>query len=256
MEETEVNNKTTVPVCSCPDWERTGSQVGSLTKRDGESYAEKSIFFERPPSVAGLNDSYTETIERPQSRVSTTERPNSRASGAPFERPTGRVTVTYERPGSRTFERPNSRMGDHYERPSGCGLNASGVFDNRILSAVVLERPCGLTRPDGSMSELRSSQSILHCTPNREFERVPQVHSLCCAEWENGLGPQSEWDIDVDIRQHIQQCTCTCNHMGYGNYMDYQVSRNFVYAKLLFVTTFQVVNYVKTARIRIIWSPI
>ncbi|GLH01393.1 Uncharacterized protein GBIM_07547 [Gryllus bimaculatus] len=34
----------------------------------------------------------------------------------------------------------------------------------------------------------------------------------------------SEWgDIELDIRQHIQQCSCTCNHMGYGNFMDYQV---------------------------------
>ncbi|KAJ9591028.1 hypothetical protein L9F63_027764, partial [Diploptera punctata] len=31
-----------------------------------------------------------------------------------------------------------------------------------------------------------------------------------------------EWDIEMDIREHIQQCSCTCNHMGYGNYMDYQ----------------------------------
>ncbi|BET03247.1 Dipeptidase [Nesidiocoris tenuis] len=26
----------------------------------------------------------------------------------------------------------------------------------------------------------------------------------------------------MDLRHHIQHCACTCNHMGYGNYMDYQ----------------------------------
>ncbi|KAJ1529782.1 hypothetical protein ONE63_006528 [Megalurothrips usitatus] len=31
-------------------------------------------------------------------------------------------------------------------------------------------------------------------------------------------------DIEMELQQHIQQCSCTCDHMGYGNYMDYQVS--------------------------------
>jgi hypothetical protein len=36
-------------------------------------------------------------------------------------------------------------------------------------------------------------------------------------------GVPAEWDVEMDIREHIQQCSCTCNHMGYGNFMDYQV---------------------------------
>lgn len=32
-------------------------------------------------------------------------------------------------------------------------------------------------------------------------------------------------EVELDMRRHIQACACTCNHMGYGNYMDYQVSR-------------------------------
>lgn len=31
-------------------------------------------------------------------------------------------------------------------------------------------------------------------------------------------------EVELDMRRHIQACACTCNHMGYGNYMDYQVS--------------------------------
>ncbi|XP_073968658.1 dipeptidase 1-like isoform X2 [Rhodnius prolixus] len=35
--------------------------------------------------------------------------------------------------------------------------------------------------------------------------------------------PPPQWHLDMDLRHHIQHCACTCNHMGYGNYMDYQV---------------------------------
>ncbi|XP_046660577.1 dipeptidase 1-like [Homalodisca vitripennis] len=34
----------------------------------------------------------------------------------------------------------------------------------------------------------------------------------------------SQWELDMDLRHHIQHCACTCNHMGYGNYMDYQTT--------------------------------
>lgn len=37
---------------------------------------------------------------------------------------------------------------------------------------------------------------------------------------------ESPWDVELELRQHIQTCACTCNHMGYGNYMDYQVRRH------------------------------
>lgn len=37
---------------------------------------------------------------------------------------------------------------------------------------------------------------------------------------------RTHWDVDVDLQKHLQQCSCECNHMGYGNYMDYQVYKN------------------------------
>ncbi|XP_039284752.1 dipeptidase 1 isoform X3 [Nilaparvata lugens] len=37
----------------------------------------------------------------------------------------------------------------------------------------------------------------------------------------------SHWELDLDLRHHIQHCACTCNHMGYGNYMDYQPGPRF-----------------------------
>lgn len=30
--------------------------------------------------------------------------------------------------------------------------------------------------------------------------------------------------IDLELEDHIKHCSCTCNHMGYGNFMDYQVN--------------------------------
>lgn len=32
------------------------------------------------------------------------------------------------------------------------------------------------------------------------------------------------WEIELELRRHIETCQCTCDHMGYGNYMDYQVA--------------------------------
>lgn len=32
------------------------------------------------------------------------------------------------------------------------------------------------------------------------------------------------WELELELRRHIETCACTCDHMGYGNYMDYQVA--------------------------------
>uniref|UniRef100_A0A8D9EXR7 Dipeptidase n=1 Tax=Cacopsylla melanoneura TaxID=428564 RepID=A0A8D9EXR7_9HEMI len=34
----------------------------------------------------------------------------------------------------------------------------------------------------------------------------------------------TEENLDPDLQYHIQHCTCSCNHMGYGNFSDYQVA--------------------------------
>ena len=35
---------------------------------------------------------------------------------------------------------------------------------------------------------------------------------------------RSDWPPPpLNIHEHISRCTCTCDHMGYGNYLDYQV---------------------------------
>ncbi|KAK5642716.1 hypothetical protein RI129_008883 [Pyrocoelia pectoralis] len=34
---------------------------------------------------------------------------------------------------------------------------------------------------------------------------------------------RNPWVLDPELRHHIQHCPCACNHMGYGNYLDYQI---------------------------------
>lgn len=39
-------------------------------------------------------------------------------------------------------------------------------------------------------------------------------------------------EMDFELQDHIKHCSCSCNHMGYGNYMDYQVRRQKIQHKL------------------------
>lgn len=68
-----------------------------------------------------------------------------------------------------------------------------------------------------------------------EIERPRTVESSTSPtrwvqNWSPGLDHSNyevAYDIDLDLQYHIQHCPCTCNHLGYGNYLDYQVS-NFL----------------------------
>lgn len=40
--------------------------------------------------------------------------------------------------------------------------------------------------------------------------------------------------MDIELEDHIKHCSCTCNHMGYGNFMDYQVNIIFDVIVLVF----------------------
>jgi len=51
------------------------------------------------------------------------------------------------------------------------------------------------------------------------MDYLPRAH-----DFETDSNSSSSWDlaeVEIDMRRHIQQCSCTCNHMGFGNYMDY-----------------------------------
>ncbi|CAG9087855.1 unnamed protein product [Plutella xylostella] len=38
-----------------------------------------------------------------------------------------------------------------------------------------------------------------------------------------GAPMEPPWELELEVRRHIETCACPCDHMGYGNYLDYQV---------------------------------
>lgn len=41
-----------------------------------------------------------------------------------------------------------------------------------------------------------------------------------------GRGHPDPWSgLDPELSHHIRTCPCSCDHMGYGNFLDYQVIR-------------------------------
>ncbi|XP_073841584.1 uncharacterized protein [Musca autumnalis] len=52
----------------------------------------------------------------------------------------------------------------------------------------------------------------------------PDIFDNTCANNDLCAAAMSSLIIDDELEQHIKQCSCSCNHMGYGNSMDYQVS--------------------------------
>uniref|UniRef100_A0A1I8NM32 Uncharacterized protein n=1 Tax=Stomoxys calcitrans TaxID=35570 RepID=A0A1I8NM32_STOCA len=60
-----------------------------------------------------------------------------------------------------------------------------------------------------------------HHQPNHPLE--PQHMGLdVCANGDLCTAGMSPLIIDDELEQHIKHCSCSCNHMGYGNSMDYQ----------------------------------
>lgn len=108
---------------------------------------------------------------------------------------------------SSTFHRPQSRLG-YDERPQSRVGYAS---DSRCTS--------GLGYDDTGGGYLDQSDPRMYCTGGYCMGDTMMATSRgVCGE-----------EVELDMRRHIQACACTCNHMGYGNYMDYQVSQKLYY---------------------------
>ncbi|KYQ56567.1 hypothetical protein ALC60_04644 [Trachymyrmex zeteki] len=102
---------------------------------------------------------------------------------------------------SSTFHRSQSRLG-YEERPQSRVGYAS---DSRCAS--------GLGYDDTGGGYLDQSDPRMYCTGGYCMGDTMMATSRgVCGE-----------EVELDMRRHIQACACTCNHMGYGNYMDYQV---------------------------------
>ncbi|XP_011643159.2 uncharacterized protein LOC105430985, partial [Pogonomyrmex barbatus] len=103
---------------------------------------------------------------------------------------------------SSTFHRSQSRLG-YEERPQSRVGYAS---DSRCAS--------GLGYDDTGGGYLDQSDPRMYCTGGYCMGDTMMATSRgVCGE-----------EVELDMRRHIQACACTCNHMGYGNYMDYQTT--------------------------------
>ena len=60
--------------------------------------------------------------------------------------------------------------------------------------------------------------SVLLRLPLRALLASPSAVLCLPAAMEHEL---EDWQVDLE--QHIRQCQCPCNHMGYGNYWSYKV---------------------------------
>ncbi|XP_020292047.1 dipeptidase 1-like [Pseudomyrmex gracilis] len=109
---------------------------------------------------------------------------------------------TYPQDMSSTFHRPQSRLG-YEERPQSRMGYAS---DSRCAS--------GLGYDDTGGGYLDQSDPRMYCTGGYCMgDTMMATNRGVCGE-----------EVELDMRRHIQACACTCNHMGYGNYMDYQTT--------------------------------
>jgi len=60
-----------------------------------------------------------------------------------------------------------------------------------------------------------------------ETNKLVREHVVTTGGCNNSTSTSSTevWDEEIVLR-HIKECRCTCNHMGYGNYLDWnEVSR-------------------------------
>nr|XP_040582175.1 uncharacterized protein LOC121130504 [Lepeophtheirus salmonis] len=48
------------------------------------------------------------------------------------------------------------------------------------------------------------------------YSSIKERHSTRCASF-----PIQDGDSDYEIQEHIKYCKCSCDHLGYGNYVDY-----------------------------------
>ncbi|XP_078034048.1 dipeptidase 1 [Augochlora pura] len=109
---------------------------------------------------------------------------------------------TYPQDVPPAFHRPQSRLG-YEERPQS---RVGYTSDSRCAS--------GLGYDDTGGGYLDQSDPRMYCTSGYCMGDTMMATSRgVCGE-----------EVELDMRRHIQACACTCNHMGYGNYMDYQTT--------------------------------
>uniref|UniRef100_A0ABD2XM92 CUB domain-containing protein n=1 Tax=Trichogramma kaykai TaxID=54128 RepID=A0ABD2XM92_9HYME len=146
--------------------------------------------YQRPPSRLGYDDCSQQQQQQQQQPQGT---PSSQQP-----RPQSRV-------GFVTDSRCTSRLGGlGYDDTGGGGLGgvAGGGGGGGGGGGALITSTGGYL--------LDQSDPRMYCTSGYCMGDTIMARGLCGEE------------LELDMRRHIQACACTCNHMGYGNYMDYQ----------------------------------
>ncbi|KAL7302924.1 hypothetical protein TKK_0004152 [Trichogramma kaykai] len=128
----------------------------------------------------------------------------------------GGVGVPYQRPPSRLgYDDCSQQQQQQQQQPQGTPSSQQPRPQSRV--GFVTDSRCtsrlgGLGYDDTGGGGLGGSDPRMYCTSGYCMGDTIMARGLCGEE------------LELDMRRHIQACACTCNHMGYGNYMDYQVS--------------------------------
>lgn len=97
---------------------------------------------------------------------------------------------------------------------------SSGQWDLQALEAI--EREASEIFDVLDVPErLRSPKQQLQCAGGKKTSPCRPF----CGEGNRSStsSPVTDENVDLELQDHIKHCSCSCNHMGYGNYMDYQV---------------------------------
>lgn len=92
-------------------------------------------------------------------------------------------------------------------------------------------------QPHHQQAMYQQQQQQHQATLPRHFHRatgpMASLHAVVDGTPTGGSGPtvgclgrsvaHTEDGMQIELKDHIKHCSCTCNHMGYGNFMDYQV---------------------------------
>lgn len=50
-----------------------------------------------------------------------------------------------------------------------------------------------------------------------------ESHGRSSARHRDSEDEEEEEELSFDLRQHLRECRCPCDHLGYGNYLQLQV---------------------------------
>ncbi|XP_037956136.1 uncharacterized protein LOC119685821 [Teleopsis dalmanni] len=117
------------------------------------------------------------------------------------------------------------------------GIQPTTIITNPIVEGIKtstaskLSHMCHLTKTKAQTNLLPTAMVGLrfHDNPhntNMHHQQQHHVAAMLCQDItsNNSSSNSPPNAIDDELEQHIKHCSCSCNHMGYGNSMDYQVS--------------------------------